>query len=188
MENTSQQLDQMQEMVNRLIAEQAKLQQETHKGKTPVAIPVSNVAQQPPRQTATPQPQAKPQEANIPTKSSVRNRAQLGQNAGATREKRPDKKDFYDKTWVALAAKKKFPFSEKDIRVELTNTLYAELKDIYFENEPLTRRIMKKIDFTNSITIGSRTDKVTAKIKELGLVYELDINGILKIGEEESGW
>lgn len=168
MENTSQQLDQMQEMVNKLIAEQQAKSQVK-----PVTIPIP-VSQ--PQAPAQPKPQPKRQ--NKPEKIIIETVTQT----------RPDKKDFYDKTWVAFASTKKFPFAEKDIRTNLTNEIYASLKDTFIESESETVAIMEKLKLTNQITIGSRTDRVVAKIKELGLVHEIDIKGILRVGEEDEGW
>ena len=167
MDNTNAQYDAMQEMVNKLVAANVK-------PVTPAHTPTPATASTENKPTTTTAPTApKP----VVVKASV----------PAEPTSRPEMKDFYSKTWVALSSDKKFPISEKDLRINLANELYASLKDVFWHNEPFTKKMLKDIiPDDHEITIGYRTDKVVAKIQELGFVGTLDIQGILNIGEQEA--
>lgn len=168
MENTSQQLDQMQEMVNRLVAQNVTQPSAKPKPTAP-ARPVG--AKPTPAPAKAPVPTAAPKKTGVP--------------AASIPKSRPELENFYKKTWAAAASDKKFPLAERDLRINLANKLYADFKDTFYENEPCTKRVLKAIGSDHAIVFGARTDKVVAKIMELGLTQTLDLEGLGRTGDDD---
>ena len=177
MQNTNAQYEEMQAMVNRLVNQNV--------GNTPakpvpiggspkpkpVAVGGSRPVQKQPQQPA-PQPRPTKKEPPQPTPKPERSR--------------PDLVDFYQKTWICAASDKKFPFSERDVRVGLANHIYTSLKDINYEDDACTQRIKTRAAFDVQPSIGGRTDRLIAYLKEIGFNETLTPAGIDKIGEVES--